>query len=651
MIERAKIQSILDELKNNSRIDEAYCAKLDKSFEAETLYIGVVGKMKAGKSSLLNAVIFEDNILPTGMRPVTVTLTEIAFGEKSGAVVELMSKQDIEDLKEKASYSGNDANLCSKADAAKDTLNSLPIGYEKYLGLPVQNIELDELKKYVDADGECSGLAKSVKVYLKNDKLKGITIIDTPGFNDPVTSRGETTKEALSKCHVLLFVHNKDGYDATDVELLTEQIAYAGISEIVDVLNKVDMLGEPNEWSDELEYFIQKRNDLIVSNETIKNLLNNSHATYVSSLMALCGLIPYDRMTDDMKYQYSGFEEDFEELCQFTSKEEQQKAFVKYSNVSSIVNEINRLSKEGSSYLVEGPVMTLRGKLLSVKETIMAEIEEKKAALNSLNVSIEANRKSLENFEDFMSSVMAKVKVSSLEVVLSDLINQAVTDIQRLRTSECNAELTEKHYPDPGFGSTGVTKANVANYNTFVSGFENMVRDRLNNLKDSFNSACKKEINSLILSLSDTALIDKEHMDNLNKSLFNNMIKSNSETITVIVDSKRIDGMPDGKQKQWDRLRGRFLHDYDDERICNLEKGLLESFKHAKDNLEYVSDAVNQLDELKRKIESSLKKSPSQKKMEVLGLEKEIQNLSDEQKSIEAKICIIDDLKKNLNNN
>ena len=80
MVERAKIQSILDDLKKNSRIDTAFCKELDNSFEAQSLCIGIVGKMKAGKSSLVNAVVFSDNILPTGMRPVTVTLTEISYG-------------------------------------------------------------------------------------------------------------------------------------------------------------------------------------------------------------------------------------------------------------------------------------------------------------------------------------------------------------------------------------------------------------------------------------------------------------------------------------------------------------------------------------------------------------------------------------------
>lgn len=306
MLERAEIKnrisSILDELKKSGRIDETYCQELDKSFEDQNLYIGVVGKMKAGKSSLVNAVIFGDNILPTGLAPVTVTLTEVTYGEQEKVEVTLMTKQDIEDLRNKANYTGNDAMLVSKAKSAKDTLENLTPDYGKYVGQPVQTINISDLKEYVAAGGKFCGLAKSVKIFLNNDSLKGITIIGTPGFNDPIASRGETTKSALGKCHVLLFVHNEDGYDAIDVELLTEQIELSGISELVDIFNKIDMSEKPiNEWQEELIYLTKKRDDLNVSKASIKELLKDSHAFYVSSLMALCGLIPHDKMDEEIE--------------------------------------------------------------------------------------------------------------------------------------------------------------------------------------------------------------------------------------------------------------------------------------------------------------------------------------------------------------
>lgn len=650
MIERAKIQSIIDGLKQNSRIEKNFCDELDKSFDSKTLFIGVVGIMKAGKSSLVNSFVFGDEILPSAVKTTTVTLTEITYSKEEKVIVELMTSQDIEDLKAQSEYNGNDTNLQQKAKVAAETLESLSPGYEKHLNTSKQ-IKLSELPNYIDAEGQYSGLAKSVKIFISNENLKGVTIIDTPGFNDPIASRGETTKNALRKCHVLLFVHSKDGYTEADVSLLVEQIKYAGVSEIVDVLNKIDMLDVPiEEWQDELNYFIQKRNEIKISDNDVLNLLSNSPSTYVSSLMALCGLIPYEKMSENMKEQFSEFEEDFEELCQADNRESQQQLFVKYSNVNAIINEINRLSKEGSVYLVEGPLMTLKGKLSSIKNTIDFEIEAKEATLKSFEVGIEASKKSLDKFEDFITTVMRKVQSSSLVVDLSNLVSASIKKTQDLRKSDCSSEFTEERYPDPTIGSRGVGKANIASYNTFVSGFENSLRDLLNNLKDSFSSECKKEINGLITSLSTTSHVDKERMEVLKKSLINSLQKTIND-IYVIVPSKRLSYIPKGNQKHWDLFRTHFLEEFDDSYLCNLNDGIYSYFSQAAQSLNYVSIALTELDNLRKGIIDSMNKSPQQKKTEVEKIRNEIEALKKETKYINSQMALIDDLKKNVKSN
>ena len=85
MLEKALINSTVDsivaKLKENGRITDGEISQLKKVFDSQNLVIGVVGKMKAGKSSLVNASIFADEILPAGSQPVTVTLTQISFSE------------------------------------------------------------------------------------------------------------------------------------------------------------------------------------------------------------------------------------------------------------------------------------------------------------------------------------------------------------------------------------------------------------------------------------------------------------------------------------------------------------------------------------------------------------------------------------------
>jgi len=648
MLERAEIKNrlstIVEELKKSRRIDEAYCQGFYKTFDDQSLQIGVVGQMKAGKSSLVNAVVFGRNILPTGMEPVTVTLTEITYGEKEYAEVELLTKQDIEDIKNSANYVGDDALLSAKADSAKETIKSLVADYEKYLGSTTQTINVADLKEYVAAGGKFCGLAKSVKIFYNNDNLKGITIIDTPGFNDPITSRGDTTKSVLSKCHILLFVHNEDGYDKTDVSLLTEQIGNAGISELVDVFNKIDLSDKPiREWADELAYLTTKRDDIDVPDEDIRELLKNAHAFYVSALMALCGLTPSEEMDDNLKQQYGSFEEDFEELCQFSTKQEQQEAFVRCSNVLAIIDEINRLSKDGTKYLVEGPLKTLGGKLLSIKKVIQAEIEKKKSDLDLLNASADSFKKDLEVFQQFMQSVIGKAKVSSLDHEFINLINISRREIENRRDSEVADEFTEEHYPQTSFGSRGITKGNIARYNTFAFEFTNTVRDRLFKLQDDFNNAVKSEVNSLVGYLSANASISKDEVDYLKKAIENEYAKPISN-IDVTVPTKTIDDIPDRNQKQWDKLRTQFLHSYDDSTIHEL----LNHFNNVEESLVFANIAEHELTELKNRITTILNKTPLSKAKEAEALKEEIKSLQDEVNAIDNHINAIEELKKRI---
>lgn len=649
MLERSEINNrlstIVEELKKTHRIDEAYCKRFYKSFEDQSLRIGVVGQMKAGKSSLVNAVVFGRNILPTGMEPVTVTLTEITYGEEECAKVELLTKQDIEDIKNSANYVGDDPVLSAKAESAKKTIESLINGYERYLDTSIKTIKVADLKEYVAAGGKYCGLAKSVKIFYNNDNLKGITIIDTPGFNDPISSRGDTTKSALSKCHVLLFVHTEDGYDQTDVNLLTEQIRNAGISEMVDIFNKIDLSDEPiQKWPEELAYLTKKRDGMEVSDEVILELLKKSHVYYVSALMALCGLTPTDEMDEYLKSQYSSFEVDFEELCQPDNKEEQQKAFVRYSNVLAVINEINRLSKDGSKFLIEGPLMTLNGQLTVIKNTIQSEIEEKKAKLNSLKVSTEKDKEDIERFKEFMDTVIGHVRSSSLKKDLLGLINNEQRNLVKLRNDGASDEFTREKYPDPTLGSRGRTKANIANYNSFVSGFVNKGRDKLFSLLDLFEVTIKGEINSILSDLAGSSLISVERVEELKGMLTNKIIEYFNEGIKIVVSPENIKEVPDGHQEQWDKLRSLFLDNYKDETILEL----LQVFSASVEALDFIDLVEKELGELKNDIIKSANKTPEGKMKAADDLKEAIEVLSEEIEAIDNHIKAINELKEHI---
>ncbi len=64
------------------------------------LKVGIIGRVKAGKSSLLNALIFEGKeVLPKAATPMTASLTILKYAQNLSAEVEFYSPKDILELK------------------------------------------------------------------------------------------------------------------------------------------------------------------------------------------------------------------------------------------------------------------------------------------------------------------------------------------------------------------------------------------------------------------------------------------------------------------------------------------------------------------------------------------------------------------------
>ncbi len=80
----------------------ALVEKTLKEMQAEDrdLKVGIIGRVKAGKSSLLNALIFEGvEVLPKAATPMTASLTILKYADTLSAEVEFYSPKDILELK------------------------------------------------------------------------------------------------------------------------------------------------------------------------------------------------------------------------------------------------------------------------------------------------------------------------------------------------------------------------------------------------------------------------------------------------------------------------------------------------------------------------------------------------------------------------
>lgn len=253
--------------------------------------IGIVGRVKAGKSSLLNALIFNgEPILPKAATPMTAALTTITWGEVFQAKVEFYSETDIaairfksdqfeqrlatrkreclEELVKRRNAQANGApldmaQLTSMADkkalselqreeglfAAYDQFQrmkkseldaaTLHLHSEIQAGNPKELAAL--LHNYVGADGTYMPFTKTVHVAMPLEALRDICIIDTPGMNDPVQSREERTVELLKTCDVVFIVSPAGQFlNEQDLEVMGRITQKEGIQELVLVASQID---------------------------------------------------------------------------------------------------------------------------------------------------------------------------------------------------------------------------------------------------------------------------------------------------------------------------------------------------------------------------------------------------------------------------
>ncbi|MBR3092123.1 MAG: dynamin family protein [Bacteroidaceae bacterium] len=288
-----------------------------EKLESDTLTIGVIGQMKCGKSTFLNAFIFENNILPAATTPMTAALSVITYGEKERIVAEFYTKDEWAEQKMQAARSLDDVADSldeSKVKAAKELVSKaskLGSSLESYLGGTKED-EFTNLIEYVGADGKYVSITKSVTIYYPKEYLKGVEIVDTPGFNDPIVSREERTKEFLKKADVvLMMLYAGRPFDATDRDIIFKNVRQCGIGKVLIGINKYDIpyCSEVNpEDENQIKDYVKaelKKACRDCNDNTLVEILNEVEPIPISAEMALLSELPMTKISNTEELNFS----------------------------------------------------------------------------------------------------------------------------------------------------------------------------------------------------------------------------------------------------------------------------------------------------------------------------------------------------------
>lgn len=252
------VESIISSVSVKAKDDDILgLQKLASNFKIKTedfyrenrkLNIGVVGQVKAGKSSFLNTLLFNGlEILPKASTPKTATLTKMEYSEENIIQIEYYSPEEWEVLEDNALVDFED-EIYTSAREIIEMVRKNGVEPHTYLEKGFESIKFDtyedllhNLNDYVGEDGKFTPIVKAVTLYLNKEEFRGLSIVDTPGLNDPIASRTIRTKEFMEVCDVVFFLSQSGSFlDKSDWTLLSSQLPQKGVKKLVLIASKYD---------------------------------------------------------------------------------------------------------------------------------------------------------------------------------------------------------------------------------------------------------------------------------------------------------------------------------------------------------------------------------------------------------------------------
>ena len=427
----------------------------EKRQEGRIFKLGIVGQMKTGKSSFLNEYLFGEEILPTAATPMTAALTLIKYSDENKAEIEFYNRDDwssieeknkeyekeynkaLEEAKEEAEKKGKvfnkerfkfedvDSILKGSHEIYKNFkengLNKNSLGEIKTIKINDKKNILEDLKEYVGSKGKYTPLVKMTTLYINDDRIKDYIIVDTPGTNDPIISRGQKTKEFLGKCDYIVFLsYSSQFLDNNDNAYIKEQLPSEGKKDILILASKFDnqlsqesvfddadgdikvayeeekrkLSRKLDRWRDE---FKKEKNPLDLSKSELEFQSTMLYRIY-KNFDNLSGTEKeiFDRLKDD--YDNSIFTKELlKDLSGMPAVERK---------ISNILLRKEEIMKNGIKDLLDGK----RDSLSKILEKIRKGFEERKFELSDVGIKDVENK--INNLQEKISLLSSEIKNS-----------------------------------------------------------------------------------------------------------------------------------------------------------------------------------------------------------------------------------------------
>lgn len=410
-----KVNSIL----KSEGISEQITSKMFKDIDTflkrcadAEFHIALVGAIKAGKSTLINALLGYE-YASTKVTPETAALTKFKRGSVNYVKVSFYSRTEWNALWKSANDAKATVFLEEYAKLGAENHK------DKWLDQDYKSVVCDsqeelvaEIQKWTSSKSVSHYFVKEVEVGLKEFELpEGVVLVDTPGLDDVVEYRSNITRDYIDRANAVLVCVKSDAL--TGQEMATIYSVFSNTrynpEKVYIIATQIDTLNRPREnWIEQQEEWLKylKGKGAYASIELAKKNLVPVSA-YLFTLLKEYN----DLSEDDDKYWYlhsiitkfriRDINEKYQEMLDFTNI-----ALLKNKMQREIVLNYKKLLLEditGSYELCKESIKETMVKVKAAQEEIIEasqggieEIKKKQAEYDAKYQEAEKDKKELE---------------------------------------------------------------------------------------------------------------------------------------------------------------------------------------------------------------------------------------------------------------
>lgn len=253
--------------------------------EEQAFQVAIVGTVKAGKSTLINALL-GDELASMDITPETSVLSKFRNSkEKDYIRVKFYTKAEWAQLTRSAE--GVENGFMKQMEKAGVSAESELIGRR---GKRYTYFEFDDrealkkgLERWTDSESPEHFYVSEVEIGIKDSVLPdGVVLVDTPGLNDPVAYRSEVTRKYINKAHAVIACLNAKNIETSDIRFLGRikaNLKADDLENLFIVATQTDTLNAPLEdWPKQKEHYIETLSGLYENKKTLQNRLFGTSA-------------------------------------------------------------------------------------------------------------------------------------------------------------------------------------------------------------------------------------------------------------------------------------------------------------------------------------------------------------------------------------